>query len=56
MVETGIQTVLPDNLAGMLMPLPDIETFKLKCQKSVVGRQKLCFALMLKNTREKEIF
>ena len=43
MVENGIQTVLPDNLAGMLMPLPDIETLKLKCQKAVVGRQKLCF-------------
>ena len=55
-VETVIQIVLPDNLVGILMLLPDIEAFKLKCQKTVIGSQKLCFDIINTSFDKKFIF
>ena len=45
-VETGIQNVMSDTPVGIPMPLPDIETFKLKCQRTVTGSPKLCFTFI----------
>lgn len=37
---------MSDNPVGIPMPLTDIETFKLKCQRTVTGSPKLCFSFI----------